>query len=345
MGIIYNNFVSYNHACNIIPPKDLKLLGNITQDSYADIILNNTFVIFISIEKITYLIYCSTENSIICFNLENNQKINEIKNHHEDNITNFKHYLDKNKKRDLIMTISLNDNNIRIWNIIDWECITNIKNVNKSGYLYSACFLFNNNSIYIISSNLNLLNISEPIKIFDLKGKQIDEFKDSNDITYIIEQYYDSNLSINFIISGNLGFIKSYDFNSKKLYYKYYDTNNGIHLSVLIYQTSKIVLLIESCFDGYISIWNFHSGQIINKIKICKWLTSLCLWDSDILFVGCYDKSIKIIDIKNNKIIKKLEGHKDWVLTIKSINHPKYGKCLLSQGRGKDQIKMWINGN
>ena len=42
------------------------------------------------------------------------------------------------------MTISLEDNNIRIWNLINWECILNIKNINKTGYLYSACFLYNN---------------------------------------------------------------------------------------------------------------------------------------------------------------------------------------------------------
>ena len=61
--------------------------------------------------------------------------------------------------------------------------------------------------------------------------------------------------------------------------------------------------------------------------------------------VGCYDRTIKIINLKNKIIINSLEGHKDWVLTIKIINHTKYGKCLISQGRRKDQIKMWINEN
>ena len=161
------------------------------------------------------------------------------------------------------MTISHNDNNIRIWNIINWECILNIQDINKSGYLYSACFLLNNEQIYIISSNFNLLNTPEMVKIFDLKGNQIDEIKESNDITYIIESYYDNNCSKNYIITGNLGCIKSYDFNEKKLYYKYYDKNNGTHLSVLIFQKDKITQLIESCFDGNITIWNFHSGQFV----------------------------------------------------------------------------------
>ena len=76
--------------------------------------------------------------------------------------------------------------------------------------------------------------------------------------------------------------------------------------------------------------------------KIIKWLTGICILNSGNLFVGCYDRTIKLIDLKNKNIVKSLEGHKDWVLTIKKINHPKYGTCLISQGRKNDQIKMWM---
>ena len=29
----------------------------------------------------------------------------------------------------------------------------------------------------------------------------------------------------------------------------------------------------------------------------------------------------------------------------KVINIPEYGKCIISQGNGNDQIKLWINQN
>lgn len=175
--------------------------------------------------------------------------------------------------------------------------------------------------------------------------KKINEINESNDITYIIENYYDNNLCKNFIITGNLGSIKSYSFEEKKIYNQYIDKENRTHLSILVYKTQKNTNLIESCFDGNISIWNFHSGVLLNKIKISKWLTGICLFDNDYLFVGCYDKSIKLLDIKNGNIIKNIEGHKDWVLTLKVIELSKYGKCLISQGRRNDQIKMWIIEN
>lgn len=323
-------------------PKNIKLLSALTNDSFAYIILSNTFTVFESINHILYLIYCNKNNCIMCYDLKLKQKINEIKNNHEEFITNFSHYLDLDNKRDLIMSISLDDNNIRVWSLSNWECILNIPKINDDGYLYSACFLNENNKLYIITSNFNLLNTSELIKIFDFNGNKLFEIDESNDITYIIKSYEDKKYSKNYIITGNLGYVKSYDFKKRELYHKYSDKDSGTHLSVLVNETDNLLKLIESCFDGKIRIWNFHTGKLLTEIKVNKWLTGLCTLNSDYLFVGCYDRTIKLIDLKNKNIIKSLEGHKDWVLTIKKIDHLVYGTCLISQGRRKDQIKMWM---
>jgi hypothetical protein len=50
-----------------------------------------------------------------------------------------------------------------------------------------------------------------------------------------------------------------------------------------------------------------------------------------------------LVDFKNYALIKSLEGHNNEVGTIKNIIHPEFGECLLSQGFGNEQIKMWIN--
>jgi WD40 repeat protein len=82
-------------------------------------------------------------------------------------ITNFRHYLDKNNKRDLIMSISSNDNNLKVWNVNIFQCLVNIRNINKNGFLNSACFLKDNNTIYVITSNLYFYSY-ESITVFDL---------------------------------------------------------------------------------------------------------------------------------------------------------------------------------
>ena len=65
------------------------------------------------------------------------------------------------------------------------------------------------------------------------------------------------------------------------------------------------------------------------------------MWDDKYLFIGCYDKAIKLIDLENGIIIKNLNNHTSRVLTIKKINHSEYGDCLISQG-WDEKIKLWI---
>ena len=97
--------------------------------------------------------------------------------------------------------------------------------------------------------------------------------------------------------------------------------------------------------DGNIRIWDFHSGNIINKILVGNYyLKGLCLWNKDYIFVGCGDNQIKLVDSNNGNILNNLKGHNGYVLTLKKINHPKYGESLLSQGCD-NKIIFWINKN
>ena len=324
-------------------PKDIKFLKNITKDSYSNCLLDNTFILFNSINGILYLIYSSENKSIISYNLNNNKKLTEIKKAHNDYISNFRHYLDIIIKRDLLISISCYENNIKLWDINNWDILLNIKNINKTGYLNSACFLKDNFQNYIITSNINYTT-SELIKVYDFNGTKIKEISDSNETTFFIDSFYDNKLSKNYIITGNNGKVKSYDFYKNKVYHIYSDNenNNKGHSSIVICNIEEIIKLIESSYDGSIRIWNFHSGDLLKKIKVSKeWLRGICLWNKDYIFVGCDDKSIKLIDLNKGRIDKNLIGHYNDVLTLKKIVDRKFGECLISQGWKNDQIKLW----
>ena len=330
-----------NNNINLIP-KNIQSINNFINDAYAQYIKDNSFIAFKSIYNILFLIYSTKNKSIIIYNIINNRKINEIKNAHNEYITNFRHYLDNINKRDLILSISLDDNNIKLWNINNFECLLNLLNVNKSGGLHSACFLNDNNQIYIITSH-EAFDFFEPIKVFDLKGNKIKEINNSNEKTNFIDIYFDIKLSKNYIITGNKGYAKSYEYNENKVYHKYYDNDKESHSSIIINNKEE---LIESSFSGHIRIWNFHTGELLNKIKVNeKSLISICLWNNEYLFVGCEDKTIKLIELKKGLIINTLKGHKKDVICIKKISHPKYGECLITQGWESDGIKIWINKN
>ena len=101
-------------------PSDLKninFIKNLTNDSFAYQDLDNTFCVFKSIYDIFYLIYSNKNRSIIAYNLIDNVIMNQIKNAHNEYISNFRNYQDIFNELDLLISISCKDNNIKLWNI------------------------------------------------------------------------------------------------------------------------------------------------------------------------------------------------------------------------------------
>ena len=343
---INNDIINHNND-NIdgsSNPKNIEFLADIVKDSFSHYDLDNSFSVFNSIDNKIILIYSNKKKSIISYDIINNKIIKEIQNAHQENITNFRYHFDKNNKRDLVISISGLDNNIKLWNANSLTCLFNFTCINNNS-IYSACFLNDNNQIFIITSDCSYSFSSKPIQIFNLNGIKIKEIENSNEDTFFIDNYYDIELNKNYILTGNNGHIKSYDYKKNKLYYKY-NENNDIqeHYSIIINDKEEMLKIIESSNDGIIRIWGFHSGLLLNKIKINdSGIYGICLWTSHNLFVGCKDKSIKLIDLFTGNIVRDLSGHNNCVLTVKKIIHPEYGVFLISQGYQEDFIKLWIN--
>ena len=319
--------------------------NEITTDSFCYLVQDNTFIEFRSLNDILYLVYSNEKKFIIIFNLIEFKKESTIKNAHNKYITNFRYYLDEINIRDLIISISAQDNNLKLWNISNLECLLNIENIYNDGILSSGVLLNYNNKNYIIVCNFNVWE-SEPIKIFDFKGNKINDIKDNiNDKTFFIDVYYDKQFMKNFILTGNWGYVKSYDYQKYKLYHKYCDNDKTTHYNLIVTKTQEITMLIESSRDGNIRIWNFHNALLLNKINVCKSdIRSICLWENNYIFIGLFEK-LKIVDFQMGKIIKVVEFPNYTLNMIKKITHPKFGDCLVSQGLKNEQIKLiFFNG-
>jgi WD40 repeat protein len=270
------------------------------------------------------------------------KKINEIKKAHYQLINNFRYCLDEKNNRDLILSLSSKDNNIKVWNIENWECIFDFKYFYKKGETYSVCFLKIKNQNYIVSSN----SLDSPsIKVFNLNGKKVKTFDYSKIKIIYIDSYYDTKLNKNYIIICNELYVLSHDYTSNSLYHMYYEKgNNEQHNCIFIDSKEEIIKLIESSELGYIRIWNFHSGELLKKIRVQKHgLKGICLWNSEYIFIGCNNKKIILVNLKNDQIVKTFCSHKESVISIKKIFHPLYGECLISQGLQFGKIKLWIN--
>ena len=175
------------------------------------------------------LIYSTENKSIISYNLIEDKKIIEIKKAHDDYITNLRHFLDNIYKRDLFMSISGHNNNLKLWNYQNYECLCDIKNINTNGDLDSA-FILNDNNVnnFILTSNNNekfeIFEEPESIKVFDFNGNKIKNLKDSAQRTLYIKAFYDEHITKkNYIITGNEGSVKAYDYSDDVLYHNYKD--------------------------------------------------------------------------------------------------------------------------
>ena len=279
--------------------------------------------------------------------------ISGIKEPHKEYITNFSHYCDKDLKIDLIMSASRTDNNIKIWNFTNNTHALNLININKSGILNSSCFFNFDNKNYILTSNRNWVD-PEPLKVFNLKGEKIIQIRDSKRNTFFVDVYYDINTNNTYIIAGNQGNVISYNYDENELYNTYFEEfeNDVFHHSFKIFecqeQNVKITKLIETSdgFNSVIRIWDFHRAILLGKIKSTNNVfRCIDIWDNNFAFVGCGDKSIKLINLENNKIINSLIGHQNNVSSFIIMFHPKFGKCIISQGHSNDQIRIWTSEN
>jgi len=132
-------------------PDDL-VSENITYDSFSFYNYDDSFLIFWSTYNTLNLVYATLEKTIKCFNLLDNTEIIEIKDDEKDMkyITNFRHFFDKNNKRDLIMSIVSIQNKIKIWDANKWDLIVSIRDIYKKGNIFSSCFINDKNDVYDI---------------------------------------------------------------------------------------------------------------------------------------------------------------------------------------------------
>ena len=325
-------------------PINLKIHRTITHSSYLKYSIDNTFTVFTSLNNELLLVYGTKIKSLECFDLVKNKFHKAILNAHNGEIITIRHYCPKYLRQDLLLTGSNDDYAVKIWDVKTWTCIFNINKIYQKGNMFSICIFFDE---YQKESFVFTSSDSDYIKMWEMNGSFVKNINKTNiNGNYFIDTYYDKKEYKYYLISGEMRSVKSYDINVGQLFRNYSDNNSFCeHVSAFIFSQGGIEKLVESEFYGTIRIWNFHTGNIIQKIDICRRtpLVSLCLWNENYLLVSCVDNTIKLVDFKNYALIKSFTGHNNEVCTIKKFIHPTFGECLLSQGLVNEQIKMWVN--
>ena len=319
-----------------------KPLKNLAKGNFSELGLEIKCLIFKSIDGLNLIIYSDENKSLVCYDINNSQKVNEVHNAHEKEITYLNHYSEKKNRINLMLSLSGIDSNLKVWNVSNFECLYNFTKIYSQGWINCACFLNDNNQIYVLSTNsTGYSKKPNPIKVFDLKGKNIMDINNSNNNTYFIDVYYDNKSSTKYIITGNIGLSMSYNYNKNTVYHTYDNKDIRFHTNSLI-KEGDTVELIESSQDGKIRIWNFHTADLLKTIDVRYNDFIICLWDNDYLLACCNDK-IEIINLnRDQNIIESKLGDKT-LIRIGKIEHSQYGQCLVLQT--KNEFMLWESKN
>ena len=325
-------------------PENIEIHRIITEDLDCEYHFDNLFCLFKNSSG-AYLVYYKQDTTIISYDIINNKVVKENKNAHEQIISNLRYQnLDG---KDVIMSISCQDNNLKLWNFNNWECILNLKGVNKECELKSACFLTEKVQSYIATSNaghaeIHNLEALEQIKIFDLKGNKVKEINDSKDNTFLIDTFHDDKTSKTYLVTGNWANLKSYDFNEGKLFHLYKESEGKTHFSMAIFKDGDVNKLISSSYDSHVRIWNFNTGELLKTIKVYDdFIYGICLWNSKYLFVGTLKKEVLLVNLDEGKVVKTIKQKSGLNLTLKKANIPDLGDCLFIKNmRGIYLLKL-----
>ena len=280
----------------------------------------NNFCVFKSIEDISYLVYYN--HDIISYNL------NDIKIQNKIIINSFyymRYFFDKANKRDLILISSYPS--ILIFNFNTLECFFSM--ALKGRLLYGCPFFDNNNNIYLYAQ-IYLYDRYED-EIIDLKRKKTKKF--SKEIILFSDSYYDDFKDESFIIFGTENNIKSYICcsNNLKIYHEYTDGKSDRHVSAIIKKEKEITKLFDASYDGYIRIWNFHTGELLSKILIHKnfRVFDFDLLDDNYIICGCSKNTIELFNIETKQFIQKLIGYFMDPFYLKIISIPNGTKYFI----------------
>ena len=292
-------------------------------------ITKSIFYVFNSLNNILYLIYSNESTSIICYNLIKNSKISELKKAHIKSISSLKHYLDKLNKRDLIISISSQEKNLKIWNLYNFSCIYNIE---KSKVINAACPFTDDNINYIIINHC----------IYDFNYNKILKIKEYKEKINFMDIYYDKNLDKIFIIAGFSGCLKSYDYDENEIYNIYGDRDNSeVYNSMVIIDDGIYVKMITSNKNGNIEIYNFNTGIMLKAIVVGYAVNCICSFENKYLFIEYNNGMIRQMDVERLTTINTFNSNYKQGVIFQVISFPNFGNYLVSQGKFNGEIKLW----
>ena len=315
-------------------------------NSLFDVYINNT-------NSKAYLVSSNYGNCTIdIILLENNSLIASLKGH-QNEILSIRYFMNETTKDEYIISSDI-EKRVIVWNIhnnfnIDFNCKIDYS---YFCYIYS-CIITNIQQFnYVITScYTNSINKKDPkkdcTKMYSLMNKDFIKniYKtESNCTRYMLSWYnnYDENVYIIELCDTKISISNLL----KKKNYCVFESEfeKEEYLTGFLFNKDDNDYLITGSWNGYVRIFDLDEKTEINFIQTDNVeLYNIILW-SDTCAVIAYKSlnRIKIMDIKYFEIVLEIENDKlNEIKCIKKINHPKYGKSLITCSE-KGEVNLFI---
>lgn len=317
-------------------PQDIKCIKKLS-DAFGN---NSSYTydglcFFVSKNSEYVLAYIDTSfKSIVFYDINNHSEIKKINNAHEVGIYTVKYY--EHYVTDIILTSSVG-NEVKLWNYSNCSNILTIKNIfNGNSYVFSSAILFDNNTFYILCVGKN-----DFIKIYNSTGNMVKTIGDNDEFRRYIEiSEIDEN---KYIITGGDKGITAFSYPSFSKYHCFKeekDTSN--HNYAKIIKINDVYNLIDVGESNQIRLWDFLQKTLIKSITSdsTNILGGFMSVNNKYLIIGSWDKEIKVFDVEDGKIVKKINKHTSYVMGIKAIKDKENNQYFVSYG-GDNHIYLW----
>lgn len=256
---------------------------------------------------------------------------------HKDIITELRNF--KLGNDDYLFSCSY-DTTCKAWKCHNWELSFTL---NFGNWVTSCTILndkFKTGNYYI--ALCGGFNPNYPIKIYNFSAEQISEIKVKDSSTAIgICHYHDEvNQKTFFFISSDSdkgSALHMYDYHLKSLVRSFPSEKYCTKVEFYIDNSNNLIITYVD-FKGILKQYNVNNGKLIKQVNLGTNCFDLISFDEE-YFICCgdhNDNSFKVIYKDGLQVVKTYpQSHNNVILNLGFLEHPQYGKILLTMGADK----------
>jgi len=327
-----------------INPQNFKFKKNISNNLFSEGVYNNRACIFTSFhDDKVYIAYGFESKSktfnLNCYDVINDKKFSIFNDLHKNYFDSCRYFLDEEKKRDLIITASL-DKHVKV---------VNFKIEKKSELIFDINFNSKEkeviiNTAYFIGENV-MVPVSDnnkgTVKFYSLDSNYIGEIEENVGFILGLSKYFCEKKKKYYILISNSEGIYAYNLEGLDLHNKFIPAMENKETKKYEFNEAYVIekddnkfILVGPCLNfGYLFFWDFFHKNCIYEIETNRGISDICLWNNNYIFAALHSGGNQFIlmNADTKKIEKKfpVRGLNELGGGIKILRHKTKGDYLI----------------